>query len=70
MHEETHVKSLPKLKNRVVREMYSMVIGSLKNLEAQFTEECEAILASRENGYPKLDEKRRETLYSVLRRKF
>ena len=50
--------------------MYIRVIRSLNILEARFVEECEAVLASRENEDPKLYEKRRETLYDVPRKKF
>ncbi|WOG86518.1 hypothetical protein DCAR_0205729 [Daucus carota subsp. sativus] len=68
--QEIHINSLKKLKTIIVKEMYIRVVGSLNNLEAQFAEECEVVLESRENEDPKLDEKRRETLYSVPGRKF
>ena len=51
-----------------MKEIYIRVIGSLNNLEAQFAEECEAILTSRENEDTKLDEKKK-TLYGVLGKK-
>ena len=70
MNEETHIKSQRKLKTHIVRGMYIRVIGSLNNLEAQFAEECEAVLASRVNEDSKRVEKRRETLYIISGRKF
>ncbi|WOH07784.1 hypothetical protein DCAR_0727218 [Daucus carota subsp. sativus] len=68
--QEIHINSLKELKTIIVKGMYTRVIGSLKNLEAQFAEECEVVLESRENEDLELDEKRRETLYSVPGRKF
>ena len=68
--QEIHINSLKELKTIIVKRMYTRVIGSLKNLEAQFAEECEVVLESRENEDLELDEKRRETLYSVPGRKF
>ena len=57
---EIHINSLKKLKTITVKGLCIRVVGSSNNLEAQFAEECEVVLASRENEDPKLDEKRRE----------
>ena len=50
--------------------MYLNVVGSVNELEAMFAQECEFIMASRIDEDPKLDEKRRSTLYAVPGKKF
>ena len=62
---EIHVKSLSTLRTGVIKDMYVRVVGSVNNLEAQFAQECELILASREDEDPKLDEKIRSALYAI-----